>query len=147
LSSAIRTSVTELEVRWGECDPAGIVYHPVYIDWFSVARMRLLKEYGISYMETFHDNGIVLVVTDVQCTYKKTLRAEDPITIEARLSHVSRTRMGLGYRVYNEHGDLCGEGRTEHAYVDFNHRAVNVAKKAPGLWAKLQALECQTSDE
>ncbi len=129
---------TELEVRWGECDPAGIVYHPVYLDWFSVARMRYLRENGISYMESFHDNGIALVVLDVGCTYKKTLRAEDKVFIEATMALLSRTRICMNYRVLNEQNELCGIGFTEHAYVDNQGKSVNIAKRAPALWDKFQ---------
>jgi acyl-CoA thioester hydrolase len=130
----------ELEVRWGECDPAGIVYHPVYFDWFSVARMRFLRENGISYMESFHDNGIVLVVLDVGCQYKKTLRAEDKVFIETRMAVLSRTRIRMRYQVWNEHHELCGEGFTEHAYVDEQGKAVNIAKRTPDLWNRLQTV-------
>ncbi|MDQ0188816.1 acyl-CoA thioesterase [Alicyclobacillus cycloheptanicus] len=133
-------SVTELEVRWGECDPAGIVYHPAYLDWFSVARMHYLRENGISYMETFHDNGIVLVVLEARCRYRKTVRAEDVIRVEARMAERTRTRIKMVYRVYDQDGNLCGEGETHHAYVDEQNRAVNVAKRAPELWALLQQL-------
>jgi acyl-CoA thioester hydrolase len=136
-----KTVTTRFEVRWGECDPAGIVYHPAYIDWFSVARMRFLRENGVSYMETFHDQGIVLVVIDVQCRYLKTLRAEDFADVEARLELCTKTRLALRYRVMNEAGELCAEGRTEHAFVDMEtNRAVNLAKRAPALWAILENL-------
>jgi acyl-CoA thioester hydrolase len=131
---------TELEVRWGECDPAGIVYHPAYIDWFSVARMRFLRENGISYMETFHDQGIVLVVLEVQCRYLKALRAEDKVRVEARIANLTRTRLSARYRVFNEAGELCAEGRTEHAFVDERGRAVNLAKRNPALWELMQSL-------
>lgn len=133
-----RIVTTEFEVRWGECDAAGIVYHPVYIDWFSVARMRYLKDVGVSYMESFHDNGIVLVVIDVQCKYMKTLRAEDQAIVEARMTELTKSRLALQYQVRNDVGILCAEGRTEHAYVDIlSNRAVNIAKRCPEVWALL----------
>lgn len=125
---------TELEVRWGECDPAGIVYHPAYIDWFSVARMHWLKANGIKYMEAFHDNGIVLVVLGVESKFKKTLRAEDYVRVEARRVRLTKTRIEMAYQVFNEAGELCTVGKTEHAYVDSRNRAVNIGKAAPALW-------------
>lgn len=131
---------TKLEVRWGECDAAGIVYHPVYIDWFSVARMHWLKANGVNYMESFHDNGVVLVVLGVQSRYLKTLRAEDLVIVEARLVKLTRTRIEMAYRVLNEQGELCTEGMTEHAYVDEHNRAINVAKKSPALWGLIAPL-------
>ncbi len=133
-------SVTELEVRWGECDPAGIVYHPAYIDWFSVARMHFLRDNGIVYMETFHDHGIVLVVLEAHCRYRKTLRAEDHVRVEARMRKLTRTRIEMVYRVVSADGELCAEGETHHAYVDEHNHAVNISKRSPELWFLLQKL-------
>lgn len=134
------TVSTELEVRWGECDPAGIVYHPAYIDWFSVARMHWLRAHGVGYMEAFHDQGIVVVVLGVQCQYRKTLRAEDNVRVDAQLVSLTRTRMKFAYQVWNAQGELCAEGSTEHAYVDERGHAVNIAKRAPELWKRLVRL-------
>ena len=132
---------TEFEVRWGECDAAGIVYHPVYIDWFSVARMRFMKENEVSYMESFHDRGVVLVVLEAQCRYMKTLRAEDRVVVEARLTQVSRTRLRMQYEVYNDRREPCAVGHTDHAFVDISTtKAVNLSKRAPELWDMVQGM-------
>jgi acyl-CoA thioester hydrolase len=129
---------TKLEVRWGECDPAGIVYHPAYIDWFSVARMHFLSENGIKYMDSFHDNGVDVIVTDVACTYKKALRAEDEISVIARLTELSRSRMMFEYEVLNALGDCCASGHTRHAFIDTGSRKpVNLAKAIPEVWSHL----------
>lgn len=131
---------TELEVRWGECDPAGIVYHPAYIDWFSVARMHLLSAHGVSYMTAFHNNGVVLVVLEVNCRYHRSLRAEDKVQIDCSVEMLSRTRMSLKYEVYDANDILCAAGRTEHAFTDLQNRAINLAKHSPELWKLLQKI-------
>ena len=125
---------TELEVRWGECDAAGIVYHPVYIDWFSVARIQLFRSYGMSYMKDFHDHGIVLAVLDAHCHYRKTLRVEDRVKVEVHVRELTRARMSLDYRVYNQDTVLCAQGATEHVFLDEANRPVNLAKRRPDLW-------------
>jgi acyl-CoA thioester hydrolase len=136
-----RSVATELEVRWGECDPAGIVYHPAYIDWFSVARMHFLSENGIQYMSTFNQAGIHLVVTDVACQYKKALRAQDKIKVIAHLVACTRTRLHFQYEVFDDEGAVCAVGRTVHAFVaNDNAKAVNLDKFAPELWAKIRVL-------
>ncbi|SIT13731.1 acyl-CoA thioesterase [Alicyclobacillus vulcanalis] len=133
--------VTPLEVRWGECDPAGIVYHPSYIDWFSIARMHFLKENGIQYMSDFHDRGVTVVVTDVACHYRRALRAEDLAHVCAALVEMSRTRLAFRYDVTDAAGELCARGETRHAFVDRNTlRPVNLEKFAPALWARLKQL-------
>ncbi|EPZ53090.1 acyl-CoA thioesterase [Alicyclobacillus acidoterrestris] len=135
------TVETKLEVRWGECDPAGIVYHPAYIDWFSVARMHFLSAYGVHYMETFHGGDIQVVVTDVACQYMKALRAQQEITVVAQLDELSRVRMRFSYQVFDASGALCAKGHTRHAFVeDGSIRPVNVQRVAPAVWQKLLAL-------
>lgn len=139
--------VTTLEVRWGECDPAGIVYHPSYIDWFSIARMHFLKENGIRYMADFHDRGVTVVVTDVACHYQKALRAEDTAHVTARLVEISRARLTFRYEVIDGSGDLCAQGETRHAFVDRDTlRPVNLAKFAPELWGRLADLPVTSVD-
>lgn len=128
------TSTVEFEVRWGECDPAGIIYHPTYLDWFSVTRMHLFREHGAPYMTSFHDNGVVLVVLGVECEFRKALRAEDRVLVTATLVDITRTRMSLEYRVCDDAGEQVATGRTRHAFVDKRQRAINVAKKSPELW-------------
>ncbi|AEJ44210.1 acyl-CoA thioesterase [Alicyclobacillus acidocaldarius] len=139
--------VTTLEVRWGECDPAGIVYHPSYIDWFSIARMHFLKENGIHYMNDFHDRGVTVVVTDVACHYQKALRAEDTAHVTARLVEMSRARLAFRYEVTDGAGDLCAWGETRHAFVDRDTlRPVNLAKFAPELWGRVADLPVTSGD-
>ncbi|GMA56383.1 hypothetical protein GCM10025858_08860 [Alicyclobacillus sacchari] len=101
----------------GECDPAGIVYHPSFIDWFSIARMHFLSENGIRYMTDFHDAGITVVVTDVSCHYARALRAEDQVAVSARLLELSRTRLCFAYEVLTAEGELSAAGQTRHAFV------------------------------
>lgn len=132
---------TQLEVRWGECDPAGIVYHPVFIDWFSVARMHFLSENGIRYMKDFHDHGITVVVTDVNCKYVQALRAEDQIRVIARLVECSRSRLMFRYDVLTSTGELSARGTTKHAFVKNGLiRPVNLEKAAPELWRRVNEL-------
>ncbi|KRW92845.1 thioesterase [Alicyclobacillus tengchongensis] len=132
---------TALEVRWGECDPAGIVYHPSFIDWFSIARMHFLSANGIRYMTDFHDAGITVVVTDVSCHYARALRAEDQIEVSARLLELSRTRLCFAYEVLTADGELSAAGQTKHAFVaNGSMRPVNLARVAPQLWNRLAQL-------
>lgn len=136
---------TSLEVRWGECDPAGIVYHPVFIDWFSIARMHFLSENGIQYMSEFHDTGITVVVTDVSCKYVQALRAEDKIDVCAKLTHCSRTRLAFEYDVLKD-GELCAHGETRHAFVKHGViQPVNLHKASPELWARIVSLPVSTN--
>jgi 4-hydroxybenzoyl-CoA thioesterase len=55
---------TQRKVRFGECDPAGVVYYPTYFNWFhqtmeiwfeealGIPYVEILKEYGFPAVET-----------------------------------------------------------------------------------------------
>ena len=55
---------TQRTVRFGECDPAGVVYYPVYFDWFhqtmemwfedalEISYAEVIKKYGFPAVET-----------------------------------------------------------------------------------------------
>ncbi len=135
------TSTVEFEVRWGECDPAGIVYHPHYLDWFSVTRMHLFRNHGAPYMASFHDKGVVLVALGVECEFRKVVRAEDVVRVTAELLDLTRTRMSIEYRVTDGVGEMVATGRTRHAFVDKQQYPINVAKKSPELWSILTRMK------
>lgn len=105
--------------------------------------MHFLRENGIPYMQTFHAQGVILVVLSVDCKYLKTLVAEDQIRVDARLVELGRTRAKFAYEVYTKDGEMCGLGHTEHAFVDNNKKPLNLAKHAPELWERLRIFRAE----
>lgn len=154
-----------LRVRYNECDSMGITYHARYLDWFAIGRTELLRAAGLSYAH-MERSGLLLPVLEVRCRYRASTRYDDVITLETRLLRVSRTRMDFGYRVFletNEEADAPGvgtgvgndvgrnpgaspsprsilavEGETFHAFIDARHRPIDVRKRFPEVWDKLE---------
>ena len=77
---------TQRTVRFGECDPAGVVYYPVYFDWFhqtmerwfeealEIAYVEVIKKYGFPAVETSASYRAPVVmgeVVDVLLSIKK----------------------------------------------------------------------------
>ena len=55
---------TQRTVRFGECDPAGVVYYPVYFDWFHQTMERWFEEaLELSYAEVIKKYGFPAVET------------------------------------------------------------------------------------
>jgi acyl-CoA thioester hydrolase len=133
------TNRQELEVRWGDCDAAGILYYAKYFDLFTDGRVALLKQIGIPYYQFFHDQGIVVVVLEATCRYRKSLRLEERYIMDTKLSPPGRTGMVFDYIITSAgSGQLVAEGRTAHTFVDEAGKPFNLKKKHPGLWSKLQ---------
>lgn len=157
-----------LKVRYNECDSMGITYHARYLDWFVIGRTELLRAAGLSYAQ-MERSGLLLPVLEVRCRHHASTRYDDVIKLETRLLRVSRTRMDFGYRVFletNEEAEdapgvggtvgndaarhsgaspsprsiLAAEGETLHAFIDARHRPMDVKKRFPDVWDKLEQL-------
>ena len=137
--TGVITNRQELEVRWGDCDAAGVLYYAKYFDLFTDGRVALLKQIGIPYHQFFHDRGIVVVVLEATCRYSKSLRLEERYIMETTLSPPRRTGMVFEYHITSAGGkQLVAEGRTAHAFVGDNGKPFDLRKKHPEIWAKLQ---------
>lgn|SRR5690606_8895004 len=152
-------------VRYDECDSMGITYHARYLDWFVIGRTELLRACGLKYAE-LERSGLFLPVLEARCRYIASTRYDDWIRLETRLFELTRTRMRFRYQVYRlpeadasapggdgaetaaakpdellaHPGLLAAEGETSHAFVDAQHRPVDVKKRFPDVWEKLAPL-------
>ncbi|TEB06066.1 acyl-CoA thioesterase YbgC [Pelotomaculum schinkii] len=129
----------EMEVRWGDCDAAGIVYHARYFDLFTDGRVALLRQIGLPYQQTFHEQGIVVVAVEATCRYRSSLKPEDKYILTTKLTHLGRTRMNFEYVITKpETHAVAVEGRTMHAFVDNQGKPFDLKKRRPDLWEKLE---------
>lgn len=131
----------EMEVRWGDCDAAGIVYHARYFDLFTDGRVALFKQIGLPYQQTFHEQGIVVVVVEASCRYLSSLKPEDRYILTTTLTHLGRTRMNFAYVITRpDTNAVAVEGKTMHTYVDTQGKPFDIKKRRPDLWEQLEQL-------
>jgi acyl-CoA thioester hydrolase len=83
---------TEVLVRFNEADPLGIVWHGHYIRYFEDGREDFGKRYGIGYLD-FYENGFVIPIVNVDCSFKKSLRYGDTVLVETLLFRVTLQRL------------------------------------------------------
>ena len=91
-------SVTTVRVNYSETDQMGVVYHARYVVWLDIARTEYLRQAGYSYRE-LEEQGIRLVVTDLQVRYRNAARFDDVVRIRCRLRDVASRRVTFGYAV------------------------------------------------
>ena len=57
-------------VGWGQCDPAGIVFYPRYLEWFDVCTTALFSEAGVPTHKLFKAHGVVgIPLVDVKVRF------------------------------------------------------------------------------
>ena len=140
-------TVTKMEVRYAETDMMGIMHHSRYYPWFEVARTQFIKQIGISYSE-MEEMGILLPLTETGAKYIMGLRYEEEAEVWCTLTELSAARCGFSYVVKRiSDGKICTTGITRHGFVDKNFKPINLKKKYPELYEKLEKLTEQEGAE
>jgi len=108
--------VHEFRVRWGECDPQGIVFNAHYVAYFDNAITELWRVAFGSYASMV-ERGIDLVVAEVNVQYRASARPEEEIRTELTIERLGETSMISRLEV--RRGDeLLVEGRMRHVFVE-----------------------------
>ncbi len=128
-----------IRVRYEETDKMGFVYYGKYFTWFEVGRTELFRELGLPY-RSFEERGIMLPVTEADCRYKSSARYDDIVTIKTWVTRLSPVRIHFGYQILSEDQKVLAYGNTEHAFVDYTGRPVNLSKKDNEMWKKIKNL-------
>lgn len=111
-----RTFAHQLRVRWGECDPQGIVFNATYLAYFDDALTALWREAFGSY-QSMLDRGLDMVVAEVNVKYLGSARPEDLIRVEARVVRLGTTSISMRLDVWRDE-ELLVEGLIHHVFLD-----------------------------
>jgi acyl-CoA thioester hydrolase len=134
VKAGARVVETELRVRYSETDRMGIVYHGAYVSWFEVARTEYCRAAGFPYRR-MEDDGLLILVTRVECVYRRPARYDDRIFVRARVTGLGSRGLAFAYEVLDEEGQRLADGATRHVFADVAGRP---ARAPEGV---LEALE------
>ena len=119
----VRTSVaaplvSKLRVRYGECDPQGVVFNAHYLAYFDIGITELFRATFGSY-QTMVDRGIDFVVAEAGLRYRRPAHFDDELTLEVAVTRLGTTSITTSYRVLRD-GELLVEGTLRHVLIDLN---------------------------
>lgn len=89
---------TEVNVRFNEADPLGVVWHGHYLRYFEDGREAFGKHFGISYLD-FYKHGLAVPVVSVNCDYKNPLRYGDSVIVETTYRPTPAAKLIFDYRM------------------------------------------------
>ena len=69
--------VHELRVRYGECDPQGIVFNPNYLAYFDHTVTELWRASAIGSWDTMVERGLDVVVGEANLRFRAPARFDD----------------------------------------------------------------------
>jgi acyl-CoA thioester hydrolase len=100
--------VHELRVRYGECDPQGIVFNANYLLYFDVAFTELWRE-AVGPWQEMVERGVDAVVAEANARFRAPARYDDVLELRARITRLGATSLTT---------EVLVEGRLRHVFVD-----------------------------
>jgi acyl-CoA thioester hydrolase len=111
-----RPYVHRLRVRYGECDPQGIVFNANYFAYFDVVITELWRD-ALGGYRAMMERGIDIVVGAASATFQASARFDDELALELVVANLGTTSMTT--RIAVRRGEeLCVEGEMRHVFVD-----------------------------
>jgi acyl-CoA thioester hydrolase len=106
----------ELRVRYGECDPQGIVFNANYLLYFDVAFTEFWRE-RVGPWQEMVDGGVDAVVAEANLRFRSPARFDDVLALEVSTEELGTTSTTTLIAV--RRGDeLLVEGRLRHVFVN-----------------------------
>jgi acyl-CoA thioester hydrolase len=105
-----------IRVRYGECDPQGVVFNANYFAYFDIALTELWRV-AVGGYTAMMDEGVDLVVAEATARYKAPARFDDELDLEVEVSRVGTTSMATCLRIRRD-GELLVEGDMVHVFID-----------------------------
>src|SRR6267142_4132934 len=81
----------DVQIQWGDCDPANIVYYPRYFAMFDDSTSIMFEAAGFSKQDIIHKYGLVgIPMVDTRAKFYIASTHGDWITIESRNENPNR---------------------------------------------------------
>ena len=113
--------VHRVEVRFGDCDPAGIVYFPRFFHLFHEAMETWFSAgLGLSYAGLILGRKLGFPAVHSEADFKVPCALGDSITVELRVARLGRSSIGLEYVVRGDTGDLRLTGASTCVVMDLD---------------------------
>lgn len=106
----------ELRVRYGECDPQGVVFNANYLAYFDNSINELVRAACGSY-QVMLDRGVDIVVAEAQLRFRAPARFDEQLGVEIAVTHLGTSSIVSEHRIIRD-GELLVEGTVRHVMVD-----------------------------
>jgi acyl-CoA thioester hydrolase len=111
-----RTHTHRIRVRYGECDPQGVVFNANYFAYFDIALTELWRE-ALGGYTAMLDTGVDMVVARAEASFRAAARFDDELELEIEAARMGTTSLVTALRVLRD-GALLVEGEMVHVFVD-----------------------------
>lgn len=108
LPETVRIFRYEIDVQFGDCDPAGIVFYPNFYRWFDAALHAATRAGGWSWERMSTElRWLGLPLAEAGATFRRPVSPGDRIVVETRLTAVEERRLLFRHRILRGEGLMC----------------------------------------
>lgn len=101
--------VHRVQLRWGECDPAGIIFYPTYFLWFDAAAWNMFAEVGY-HAKRMRAEHLAMPLVAAGCEFKHPAEQEDRCEVRSRISRWGGKSFVIAHDVVRTDGTLLAQG-------------------------------------
>jgi 4-hydroxybenzoyl-CoA thioesterase len=112
-----------VQVGWGDCDPAGIVFYPRFYAWMDTVSHVLARTMGIQRESMLPPSSELLgfPVVGTQAQYMTPARMDDLLEVRTWVSRVGRSSLSLRHEIVRIEGDgsetAIAHGREDRVFT------------------------------
>ncbi len=107
----------EIQVEWGDCDPAGIVYFPRFFEYFDACTNALFEKAGFRNAEMLRAYGLLgIPMVDTRAQFYAPASFGEIVTIESRISEWGRSSFHVEHKLYKGQ-QLAAEGTEKRVWT------------------------------
>ena len=113
----MKNSFSSISVRYAETDQMGVVHHGNYAQYFEVARIDWLDQFGVAYKK-MEEDGVMLPVYEMQFKFLRPAKFGDTLTVETCLRELPRVKIIFDYKLRNQKNELLTEASSVLVFMD-----------------------------
>jgi 4-hydroxybenzoyl-CoA thioesterase len=92
-----------IQIEWGDCDPANIVYFPRYLEYFDGCTTALFKHLGLAKPDIIRKYGIIgIPIVDLQARFIAPSKFSDQVVVKSQVTGWRRSSFSVCHRLYNK---------------------------------------------
>ena len=108
---------TDIDVKFSEADPLGIVWHGHFIRYFEDGREAFGSAYGIRYLDLYRKD-IVVPIIHIDCNYRRILRYGHTIRLETTYVDTPAAKLLFDYTITDLHtGERVANGNSVQVFM------------------------------
>ncbi len=114
------TNRRTVRIEWGDCDAAGIVYFPRYVEYFDACTVRLFEAAGFPKPEMLKRFGMAgYPMVDLQMRFLIPSTFGDDVTVDSSITSFGRSSFKVHHRLLRGE-DLAVEGFETRVWTVFD---------------------------